>query len=49
MENSAPDCKRAPAGALRIVVAESEDSTALLETVRFAMREALQMENDLLR
>ena len=32
-----------------LVVAEIEDSTALLETVRFAMREALQMDNDLLR
>jgi len=35
--------------AFRTVVAEIEDSTALLETVPFAMREALQMDNDLLR
>ena len=31
---------QAPVGAFRIVIAENEDSTALLETVRFAIREA---------
>jgi hypothetical protein len=44
MENSAPETLDANeywpalAGALRTVVTEIEDSTALLETVRFAMK-----------
>jgi len=55
MESSAPETLNASeywpalAGALRTVVVEIEDFTALLETVRLAMREALQMDNDLLR
>ena len=55
MESSAPETLNASeywpalAGAFRTVVAEIEDSTVLLETVRFAMREALRMDNDLLR
>ena len=55
MESAAPETLNASeywpalAGAFRTVVAEIEDSTTLLETVRFAMREALQMDNDLLR
>jgi hypothetical protein len=55
MESSAPETLNAseywpaPAGVFRTVVAEIEDSTALLETMHFAMREALQMDNDLLR
>jgi hypothetical protein len=55
MESSAPETLNASeywpalAGALRTVVAEIGDSTALLETAAFCMREALQMDNDLLR
>jgi len=55
MESSAPETLNASeywpalAGALRTVIAEIEDSIALLGTVHFAMREALQMDNDLLR